>query len=524
MMRLKHSTRDGASFPLSFQRSFRGGAAVLLAVLASGCSAEISRFDFPAFSLTDDKKETQTASLQEPNGGNRGPSYLGNEGRSASSANDRGGYATPRSNGDSNVAMAPLSEPHGANGTSGGYGDDRRYGAQPAPSYRPAPAAQRQGEAVDVQPGDTLYALSRRHHVSVAELMEANSLSNPNLHPGQKIYLPAGYPAQAAGYSAPAAGYPAQAAAPAVQSRQVATVAVPPSVSPSVKAKYDGSYTVRDGESVYSIAKQVGVPVAELQRVNGITDTRGVRSGTVLKVPGGASTVTSDRDSNDAVAEAAPQPRTQVAVVPPAVQPDPLPAAQPALGAASPRSPTVINRRNEISTSGTEVATGTIPAPPAQSRATASAGDKLRWPVQGKIMVAFGQRDDGTHNDGINLSVPQGTPVHAADAGTVAYAGSELKGYGNLVLVRHDNGWVTAYAHNDELMVKRGDKVQRGQVIAKAGAHGIGRPAAGALRAAAGVKAGRSAAVPRAAHVIVRDRLRAGVDHTPPHQSNISSR
>jgi murein DD-endopeptidase MepM/ murein hydrolase activator NlpD len=448
MMRLKHSTRGGASFP----PSFRHGAVALLAVLAGGCSAEITRFDFPGFSLTDDKKETTTASLQEPNGGSRGPSYLGNEGRYGSAGNDRG-YTAPRSNNDGNVAMAPLSEPQG------GYGDDRRPGAQPQPSYRAAPP--RQGEAVDVQPGDTLYALSRRHHVSVAELMDVNNLSNPNLHPGQKIYLPAGYPAQAAGYPAQAAGYPASSA-PTVQARQVATVAVPPSgVSPAVKAKYDGSYTVRDGESVYSIAKSVGVPVAELQRVNGITDARTVRSGTVLRVPGAGA--------SSAVAEAAPQPRTQVAVVPPAMDSDLT--AQPAAPAASPRSPTVINRRNEISTSGTEVATGAITPPAVQPRA--AAGDnKLRWPVQGKILAAFGQRDDGTHNDGINLSVPQGTAVHAADAGTVAYAGSELKGYGNLVLVRHDNGWVTAYAHNDALLVKRGDKVQRGQVIAKAGRTG----------------------------------------------------
>ena len=70
------------------------------------------------------------------------------------------------------------------------------------------------------------------------------------------------------------------------------------------------------------------------------------------------------------------------------------------------------------------------------------------------------------------MSVPLGTDVHAAEAGVVAYSGSELKGYGNLVLLRHDNGWVTAYAHNDELLVKRGDKVRRGQVIGKAGKTG----------------------------------------------------
>ena len=106
--------------------------------------------------------------------------------------------------------------------------------------------------------------------------------------------------------------------------------------------------------------------------------------------------------------------------------------------------------------------------------ASAPAGDtsKLRWPASGKVIAGFGARPDGTHNDGINLSVPLGTEVHAAESGVVAYAGSELKGYGNLVLVRHDNGWVTAYAHNDELLVKRGDKVARGQVIGKAGKTG----------------------------------------------------
>ena len=79
---------------------------------------------------------------------------------------------------------------------------------------------------------------------------------------------------------------------------------------------------------------------------------------------------------------------------------------------------------------------------------------------------------DGTHNDGINIAVPQGTDVHAAESGRVAYAGNELKGYGNLVLIRHDNGWVSAYAHADQILVKRDDVVRRGQVIAKAGKTG----------------------------------------------------
>ncbi len=93
----------------------------------------------------------------------------------------------------------------------------------------------------------------------------------------------------------------------------------------------------------------------------------------------------------------------------------------------------------------------------------------FRWPARGRVIAGFGANGG---NEGINIAVPEGTPVKAAEAGTVTYAGSEVKGYGNLVLIRHDNGFVTAYAHNSALNVKRGDQVKRGQVIATAGQTG----------------------------------------------------
>ena len=96
----------------------------------------------------------------------------------------------------------------------------------------------------------------------------------------------------------------------------------------------------------------------------------------------------------------------------------------------------------------------------------------FRWPVRGRVIAGFGSKPNGTQNDGINLAVPEGTPIKAADDGVVAYAGNELKGYGNLVLISHANGFVSAYAHASELMVKRGDTVKRGQVIAHAGQTG----------------------------------------------------
>jgi murein DD-endopeptidase MepM/ murein hydrolase activator NlpD len=101
----------------------------------------------------------------------------------------------------------------------------------------------------------------------------------------------------------------------------------------------------------------------------------------------------------------------------------------------------------------------------------------FRWPVRGKVITSYGAKTNGKSNDGINLAVPEGTPVKAAEDGVVAYSGNELKGYGNLVLVRHSNGYVTAYAHASELLVKRGDTIRRGQVIAKSGQSGeVGSP------------------------------------------------
>jgi murein DD-endopeptidase MepM/ murein hydrolase activator NlpD len=107
----------------------------------------------------------------------------------------------------------------------------------------------------------------------------------------------------------------------------------------------------------------------------------------------------------------------------------------------------------------------TKPANSTQSQ-TCNAGD-FRWPVRGHIIQGFANGVDG-----INISVPEGTQVKASEEGEVAYAGSELKGYGNMVLIRHPNGYVSAYAHNSELEVKRGDKVKRGQTIAKSGQSG----------------------------------------------------
>ena len=88
------------------------------------------------------------------------------------------------------------------------------------------------------------------------------------------------------------------------------------------------------------------------------------------------------------------------------------------------------------------------------------------------MLSSFGAKAKGLYNDGINISASRGTPVLAAENGVVAYAGNELRGFGNLLLIKHSGGWVTAYAHNETLLVRRGQKVKKGQVIAKVGSTG----------------------------------------------------
>ncbi|MBN2751566.1 MAG: M23 family metallopeptidase, partial [Rhodospirillaceae bacterium] len=99
-------------------------------------------------------------------------------------------------------------------------------------------------------------------------------------------------------------------------------------------------------------------------------------------------------------------------------------------------------------------------------------GRGLEWPVRGKVVVPFGSVAKGMRNDGINISAKLGTSVRAAESGVVAYAGNELKGFGNMLLLKHSGGLITTYAHTDAIKVARGTTVKRGQIIASVGQSG----------------------------------------------------
>jgi murein DD-endopeptidase MepM/ murein hydrolase activator NlpD len=293
----------------------------------------------------------------------------------------------------------------------------------PAPK-QPPPVAD--AGTIVVQPGDTLYNIARRHGVAPYAIKDANGLQSDTVRPGQRLVMPTG-----AHDGNAIAKAPPPRPEPKVDIAKVAPVPahVPPAASPP---GWEGRYVLKSGESLYGIAQQHKVTLEELKRVNGITDPTKVWTGTVLMVPARPDTIAS-----------------------------PPPAAK--------GPPRIINAPEKIA-KRSDIASDVSPVPDTTAIATAG---KFRWPVRGgKMIVGFGKRPDGTHNDGINLAVPLGSDVIAAEAGKVAYAGNELKGYGNLILVRHGNGWVSAYAHVDQVLVRASDEVKKGQVIAKAGKTG----------------------------------------------------
>jgi murein DD-endopeptidase MepM/ murein hydrolase activator NlpD len=213
---------------------------------------------------------------------------------------------------------------------------------------------------------------------------------------------------------------------------------------------------VNHGDTLMSIAHRNHVPVAELAKANGLDAKAKLKLGMKITVPGARTAAAPIAAAPVAVA-AAP-----VAVAAP-VAPTKMAAAEPPQKA----------RLAQATTTPEEAA----PEQPVKAADATGALPTFRWPVRGRVITTYGAKTNGKQNDGINVAVPEGTPVKAAEDGVVAYSGNELKGYGNLILVRHSNGYVTAYAHASELMVKRGETIKRGQIIAKSGQSGeVGSP------------------------------------------------
>lgn len=333
-----------------------------------------------------------------------------------------------------------------------------------APSGPRIPAARPPAQAVNpavtlvVRLGDTVYTIAQTHSVPVRALIEANRLLPPyQLQPGRVLVLP-----------------------------------------------QQNSYTVASGDTVYGISRRFGVDLSSLVRLNNMPPPYMIRVGQTLVLPtpvagqgagqgaapstlapgqAASAAPTPSEPSKPAEAgrggvTAVPLPPASAPISPPGAEPsklEPEPAAAPAEKPAPPTAEPApmlgrgLSPQPGVSPPRPAVAPASPAAVPA---APPRAGRGFLWPVNGTVLSDFGAKGGGLHNDGINIAAPRGTPVRAADAGVVAYAGNELRGFGNLLLIKHADGWITAYAHNDRLLVKRGDTVRRGQSIAHVGSTG----------------------------------------------------
>ena len=275
------------------------------------------------------------------------------------------------------------------------------------------------GTPITVGSGDTIETIARRYGVPAPAIMKANNLTAPaTIRPGQQLVIPR--------YQA--------VHAPASPAKTAPVAAVSAAGNAAV-------HVVARGETLSRISRLYGKRVSELAEANHIPVTARLNVGDRLVIPGVRTSAIKSKPV-PGVAQATPAPS------PPSAEPTP---------SASVFTP-VADTPPATDTAKTAEETGSLP--------------KFRWPANGRVIAAFGPSTNGQQNDGINIAVPENTPVKAAEDGVVAYAGNELKGYGNLVLVRHPNGYVTAYAHAKELLVKRGDPVKRGQVIARSGQSG----------------------------------------------------
>jgi murein DD-endopeptidase MepM/ murein hydrolase activator NlpD len=357
-------------------------------------------------------------------------------------------YARPQSQYQSGALppaiAAPQSYPAAGGGVSGGGRGLASYTPPAHPLETTGSVAPRSvaathgagqgGTTIIVGTSDTLDTLAHRYNVSPAAILQANGYKGPRtLSPGQQLIIPR----QAAAAAAPALAAPA--------SKPVAASTAAPTV-----------HVVNHGDTLLSIARRNHVTAAEIARANSLDPQAKLKLGMKLTVPG-AKTAT-------AVAPAAAVAAAQPAAV----------SAPPATKMAAVTGDAQQKARLAQATTTPEEVSAQAPAKAAEAT---GALPTFRWPVRGKVITSYGAKTNGKANDGINLAVPEGTPVKAAEDGVVAYSGNELKGYGNLVLVRHTNGYVTAYAHASELLVKRGDTIKRGQIIAKSGQSGeVGSP------------------------------------------------
>lgn len=443
----------------------RGTALTILALVAAGCSSNVSRFQESLVGSTAPQPGVDTMQTASVNGGSGHPvpsASVGNGHQQMAAQPPAGGQQSyPSAQGQASagqVSRGALPPTSGQAATADTMQSQQQTMAQ-------ASSGQSGGSrTVTVESGDTIYSLARRHGVDAAAIIQANGLADAsNLRLGQSLTIPAGGQAPTVAQGEGILGtLPANNdRAPQQQPEQVAVLPQPSTTgnaSGGAVISGDGSqngsqsgrtYTVASGDTLNAIASKTGVSAQAIRQANGL-DSGLIRIGQTLQIPEGG---------NQQVASVSPGTQSNV---------DPQPTGA-------------------VSTNGNGSQETSAPAPqPSQSESsveeasrqeaaispTSSGITQMRWPVRGRVTAGFGQTVNGRPNDGLDISVPEGTSIHAAEDGVVIFAGPGLRDFGNTVLVRHEGGLVTVYGHASEIKVQRGATVTRGQQIALSGMSG----------------------------------------------------
>lgn len=397
----------------------RAMSAVFATIVASGCSSDVTRFNSSSFSLTDNSLSNSSNSYVPVKGPySLGHSLIGQEAYPVSEVTEHPIRRSDLSPPETVVSSAspPLI---------------------PDDSYRAQSVTADKTSEFEVQQGDTLYRLSQRTGISQDELIRLNALKGASLRAGQKIKVP---------------------------SEKLANLSV--DVSPKNETipaeKTIGTRSQKD------LRDDVTVRGESLQN-----DASDYASGSFKNTPKtesytrGPLPLTPSESPSQGISNQAEKPSVRMAML-----------KEEELSVSTDQSSASVNSLKLLNVPKTDGQAPNILVTSRNSETVSSPSEptsdvgRFRWPAKGRIISAFGPRNNGTVNDGIDISVPLGTDIHAAEDGVVAYAGSQLKAYGNLILIRHAKGMVTAYAHADEVKVKRGDRISRGQVIATAGKTG----------------------------------------------------
>ena len=316
------------------------------------------------------------------------------------------------------------------------------------------------GSVITLREGETLYNVSKRYGVPVTELKKANNISNADqINAGRQIVVPTYIYSTTAKVSAPDLDPRTRASrsdtgllthvsvdrvrvptkSPRGYQKGLAAVELP-----NKHAELPNqTYVVASGDTLGAIAGKHNIRLSQLIKVNGLENAN-IRVGQKLIIPANIDSATNnDGNKSKRVVGLAPMKSDRIVT------------------GSTPKNyikPVTIKQNDSVKN---------------DEKAPARTGiDTFRWPVTGRVMSKFGERRRGERNEGIDISVPVGTSVKATENGLVIYSDNELQEYGNLLLIRHDGGWVSAYAHNSSLHVKRGEKVRRGQIIAKSGKTG----------------------------------------------------